>query len=78
MCVCVCVQAHLCRCSLTSEEEVRCPGARATGDYELPDEYWEINLGPLQEQQLFLTTEMSLLIHIFIVFNSESMWGMCM
>ena len=36
------------------------PGTRVTNSCELPCGCWELNPGPLQEQQVFLTTEPSL------------------
>ena len=36
---------------------VRSPGARVTDSYELPCGCWELNLGPLEEQPVLLTTE---------------------
>jgi hypothetical protein len=32
-------------------------GARATDGYEPPCGYWELNLGPLEEQLVLLTTK---------------------
>lgn len=40
---------------------VRASGTGVTGGYDLPDEAsWDLNLGPLKEQQVLLTTELSL------------------
>lgn len=41
--------------------------------YELPCEYWELKLGPRQEQQLFLMTELfhqTLPLVLFLLFMS--------
>ena len=48
----VCVYVH---CVL--EEIIRSSGPGVTEDYELPCGCWELNSGPLQEQQVLLTTE---------------------
>ena len=42
------------------EERVRSQGTRVTGGCELPCGCWELNLGPLEEQPVFLTSEPSL------------------
>lgn len=36
------------------------PGAGVTDGYELPCECWELDLGPLEDQLLLLTVELSL------------------
>ena len=41
-------------------EGVRSPEIGVTGSYELPCECWELNLGPLEEHPMLLTTELSL------------------
>jgi hypothetical protein len=48
MSVCVCVRG------------IRAPGTGTTDNYELPCECWDLNLGPLGEQPVLLTTEPSL------------------
>lgn len=58
MCVCVCgwVCVHQCRYSQKPETSDP-PGVDVTGDYELPDnDCWELNLSPLREQCVVLTT----------------------
>jgi hypothetical protein len=47
-----------CSFPMMSEENVRSPGAGVTANCELF--YGELNLGPLQEQQMLLTTEVLL------------------
>jgi hypothetical protein len=39
------------------EEGIRAPRLRATDGYALPCGYWELNPGPLQEQQMLLNAE---------------------
>lgn len=34
------------------------PGARVTVHCEVPDVGWELNAGPLQEKEAYLTTEL--------------------
>ena len=59
--MCVCVKCALvfglqvCLC-----ESVGSPGTGVTDSCELPCGYWELNLGPLEEQLEFLTAEPSL------------------
>jgi hypothetical protein len=49
-------------CLITMEvKRYQIPGTGVTDRRELPCECWESNLGPLQEQEVFLTTEPSLL-----------------
>jgi hypothetical protein len=43
-----------------SEEGIGFPGTEVTDGCELPRVYWELNLGPLEEQSVLLTTEPSL------------------
>lgn len=54
------------------------PGTGATDRCELPCGYQELNPGPLEEQQVLLTTEMSLqpkLLFIYFIFNYTCMRG---
>lgn len=57
---------HVCtpceaKCPERPEVCVRASGTGVTGGYDLPDEAsWDLNLGPLKEQQVLLTTELSL------------------
>lgn len=53
----VCVHAHVCVPDSAGASDS--PEARVT-DCELPFGCWEINSGPLEKQQVFLTTELSL------------------
>jgi hypothetical protein len=39
------------------EEDIGTPRTGVTGGYEPPCGYRELNLGPLQEKQVFLSTE---------------------
>ena len=48
------------KCPQRPEEGVRSPGTGITEGCELPRGYWELNLGPLEEQPVYLTTEPSL------------------
>ena len=41
------------------EEGVREPGTGLTGGCDLPCGCWELNMGPLEEQSVFLTNEPS-------------------
>jgi hypothetical protein len=41
-------------------EGVKCPGTGATDSCELPCGYWELNLDPLEEHPVLLTTKPSL------------------
>jgi hypothetical protein len=54
----------MCECGpsvLTRPEKgVRFSGLGVTGGFKLLCEYWESNLGPLQEQPVLLTTKQSL------------------
>jgi hypothetical protein len=45
---------HVCLC-----EGARSPGTGVTGWWKLPCGCWELNLGPLEEQSVLLTTELS-------------------
>lgn len=47
-------------CPQESEEGVRSLGTGVTDDCEPPHWCWELNPGPLQEQQVLLTAESSL------------------
>lgn len=38
-------------------EGIRCPGSTVTDSYKLQFEYWELNLGALEEWSVFLTAE---------------------
>lgn len=42
-----------------SEEGIRFPTGRVTEGCELPGELWELNSGPLQEQQVLIAAEPS-------------------
>lgn len=44
-------------CSWVPEEVIVCPGTRVTNGCELLCWCWELNLDPLQEQNIILTTE---------------------
>ena len=58
--MCVCVH-HVCAwCFLVPREGVRSPGTTVTDGCKIPDECWEPNLGPVQEQQALLSAEPSL------------------
>ena len=62
MCVCVsyfylCVL--VCGCLRRSEEGIGAPGTEVVGGCEW-QAYWEPSSGPLEEQQVLLTTEASL------------------
>jgi hypothetical protein len=48
------------------------PGTEVTDSCEPPCGYWELNLGPLEEQPVFLTTESSLqpLGCLFVLINT--------
>lgn len=43
-----------------SEEGVGSPGTGIAGGYEVPCGCWEVNLSPLEQQPVLLTTEPSL------------------
>jgi hypothetical protein len=43
-----------------SEEDIGSPGKGVTDNHKLPWSCWELNLGPLQEQQVLLIAEASL------------------
>lgn len=45
--------------ALRGQNTFRFPGTEVTDGFELPCRCWEPDLGPLQEQQLFLTSETS-------------------
>lgn len=49
---CKCMPHVLCMFSQKSEEGVRFPGAAVTGGCELPMWVWELNLGPLEKQEV--------------------------
>lgn len=72
MCVhiCVWVYVHM-RTGAYRDQSVsyRLPAARILGGCEVPDTGgWEMNLGPLQEQQMLLTTEPALQ-HTYTLFK---------
>lgn len=46
--------------ALRPEEGIRSPAPGVTSDCELPSGGWELNLCPLEEEAVFLTTELSL------------------
>jgi hypothetical protein len=62
-----------------SEEDTRYPGTGLRAGCELPCGCWELNLGPMQELQVFLTAELSLqpLMYILLVesMDVESEWN---
>jgi hypothetical protein len=47
-------------CLQRSEEGIMAPRTGVTDNFELPWRYWELDLGPLKEQQALLPTEPSL------------------
>jgi hypothetical protein len=47
--MCISVFLQVCLCEGVS--------SGVTGSYELPCGYWEFNLGPLEEQPVFITAE---------------------
>lgn len=57
VCLCVCIDVwayiYYIACSQRLEEDVRPPVAGVTGCGEL-HRYWELNLGPLQEQYVLI------------------------
>lgn len=55
-CMYVCVP-QACTMNQKSEKGIRYPGTEVTDSCELPDGCWEVNLGPLPEQQLLLTAK---------------------
>lgn len=62
-----------------SREHYICWSSSSTGICEQPDECWELNSGPLLEQQVFSTTELplhplvvSIVIHRGITYSMES------
>ena len=64
---CVCVCLHACLCTMyapgahrVQKEGVRSPGTGITDGCEPPHGCWKLNLGPLEEQPVFLTSEPSL------------------
>lgn len=56
----------------TPEEDFRSPGIGITEDYKLSCGFWELNLGPLQEQTVLLTSEPSLFISYILIFLNRS------
>lgn len=54
-------------CHQRPEEGIKSLGTRVTNFYELPCGYWEPNLGPLNEQQVLLTAEMSLQLPVTVL-----------
>ena len=58
---------HICLCLTRPEEGIKsifnCRGIVATDGCELPCGCWQLDLGPLQEQPVLLTTESSLQPH---------------
>ena len=57
MCLCVCLQ-------WPEEGGVESPRTRVAGNFEDQCGFWELNLGPLQEQQVIFTTEQSSQTHL--------------
>lgn len=58
LCVSMCQCAHVCGYSRIGEG-VGCPGTGITSSSELPNVYWRLNSGLLQEQCVLLTAELS-------------------
>ena len=48
------------------EEDIRSPGAGVVDGYEPSCGCWELNSGPLQEQQVLLMTEQVLFNSLFV------------
>ena len=65
MCISVCL--YICLC-----EGVGSPGTGATDNCELPCGYWELNLGPLEEQPVLLTAKLSLQLGYIDVVDQSS------
>lgn len=66
----------MCRCLRNLEERITSPGEGGTGSFELPDvsagnRIW-ISWNPLEGQQTFLTTDLSLQP---VFFKKVCMWG---
>ena len=59
--MCMNILSHVCLCTALRrpEEGVRSSRAGVTDSCELPSGCWELNLGPLEDQPGFLTTEPS-------------------
>jgi hypothetical protein len=49
-----------------SEDFIKSPGNGVANGREPPWVYWELNSGPLQEQQVLLTAEPSLQLWVFL------------
>lgn len=64
------VGLHVCACDMFMQlpaEDVGFPETGGTDSCEPPRGYWELNLCPLQEQQVLLTAEsLYLLLKLFI------------
>lgn len=73
LCVCICAisMSHMCR-YLQKSEGVRSCGAGIIHGHGLPGGFWEPGFGPLEEQTLFLTFELSLHPHFFFIFNKKT------
>ena len=61
------VQHTFARWPQRSEKGVGSSGTGVTDGCEPPCKCWELNLGPLQEQQVFLTTKLSLESHLLFL-----------
>ena len=53
-------------CLLRSEEGIGSPRTGITDGCESPGGRWELNFGPLQEQQVLLIAELSLHAHKYL------------
>lgn len=53
----ICLGTTFRKCSKRPKEVIKSPGARVTDNCEPPCQCWWLNLGPQEEQTLFLTDE---------------------
>ena len=58
VCMHVCAP-YVCLLPEYTIEGIKSPRMRVTDSYELPCKCWQLNLGPLEEQPVLLTTEPS-------------------
>lgn len=68
VCLCVCLWILYLQGPLKSKEDIESPGTGVRDSSMLPCNFCELNLGPLEEQQVLLTNELSLQLPQFILY----------
>lgn len=73
MSVCMSCVPHGCLRLRRAEESVRCPGIGGPDYFKLSCRYWELNLGSLEDQSVFLTIEPPLHPLIIFIYTTVNM-----